>query len=708
MNKRHILALLLAIAALLPSVAADSCDAPGTRQRESYRSQISGGSRTYSLYLPPCYRAGQARYPLLMLLHGSDADDSQWERLGFLDALDAAIQSNAAPAMIALMPFGDAIANDNSFDAVSYDRLLLELLEMATQRYRVGERVGIGGISRGGFWAYQLGLRFPDIFAAVGGHSPFFDPAHVAAQHNPLHLARQFDAGSGTRFWLDRGSRDYAADGVDRMHLALRQRDIEHTYRVFPAGEHDEGSWKRHIGDYLDFYAAALSQSNEAILRLPVTRSNARELWLPTVAFPALKTSISSDDLNAILSGAYDRRLIMSHASADRMTQLGIPLHSRTRLVAEDSLQTALWRDKSSFTLLPFHQLNPRLRPLWLDDKLIVDQLENYPLAFRSDVPNFASNRLTRITVSGTTAIARRTREAIDRLGVDYAVGGIGDYARASDFFHITSEAPIAPSCPMFTDSVLGGGNSLCMKPEHSVIFDMLDVDVVDLSGNHINDFGYAVLRDNLARFAARDMAVVGAGQDLESARQPLILNHNGNRIGWLACNAVGPYYALANDDESALGGVRPGAAFCDRNWLRDALPVLAAKVDLLLLSVHYREYEAYTPTARQAADYRQFAEWGADVVIGTAEHKPMTFEFYRTRRGETAFIHFGLGNLFFDQPFWGNRRFFMDTLYIYDGRLLTVEFFPGIIDDMARPRLLLGDDQFNFLHFMLIQQNGF
>ena len=127
-----------------------------------------------------------------------------------------------------------------------------------------------------------------------------------------------------------------------------------------------------------------------------------------------------------------------------------------------------------------------------------------------------------------------------------------------------------------------------------------------------------------------------------------------------------------------------------------------------MLLTVHYFEHESYTPTPRQRTDYRQFAEWGADVVVGTAEHKPMTFELYRTRRGETAFIHYGLGNLFFDQPFWGNRRFFMDTLYIYDGALLTTELFPGIIDDLARPRLLEGDDQFNFLHFMFIQQNGF
>ena len=207
--------------------------------------------------------------------------------------------------------------------------------------------------------------------------------------------------------------------------------------------------------------------------------------------------------------------------------------------------------------------------------------------------------------------------------------------------------------------------------------------------------------------FAGQGMAVVGGGLETGAARQPLILEHHGNRIGWLACNAIGPYYALVNEDENALGGARPGAAYCDRDWLRDALPVLASQVDLTLLTVHYREFESHLPTDQQRYDFRGFAEWGADAVIGSAEHKAMIFEFYPTRRGETAFIHYGLGNLFFDQLPWGNRRFFMDTLHVYAGELLMVELFPGLIEDQARPRLLTGDDQFNFLHYIFIQQNG-
>ncbi len=698
------------IAALLPAVtvSAAGCNEAGSLTRETYLGAGSARPRYFTLYLPPCYEISTRIYPLLILLHGSNADDEQWLRLGFIEALEAAIKSGASPPMIVVLPFGDAIANENYFGGKGYDSVLIEQLDHAQGRYRSDGRTAIGGISRGGFWAYHVGLRFPGRFVAIGGHSPFFDPSHVEPRYNPLQLARSQDLSADMRLWLDRGSRDFAADGVDQMHVILRDRAVDHQYVVYSGAGHNEASWERNILDYLAFYSAALMESPPSNSQAERRTETGRELWVPAAAFAALQTSIGRDQLDAILAGGFDQRLILSESAAHRLREHGIEPHRDARIVEDEDLERRLWRDKLSFTLLPFDELRLRLRPLWLDGKPVVDQIDGYPLIFDSGAPNYHASNLTRITLSGTTAIARQTRTAIDAIGVEAAASGIRDYVSASDYFHVTNEAPLADTCPQFSDKVLGGANSLCMKREHARLFDILNVDVVDMTGNHINDFGYDAFEDSLMLFEEAGMNIVGGGRSRDDAGKPLILSHNGNNIAWLACNAIGPYYALVNDDPSALGGLRPGAAFCDRAWLEDNLPVLGAQNDLVLLTVHYQEFETYTPTAQQRADFRAFAEWGADVVIGTSEHKPMTFEFYRTRRGETAFIHFGLGNLYFDQTFWGNKRFFLDTLYVYASKLLAVELFPGVIDDRARPRLLEGDDQFNFLHYMMIQQNGF
>ncbi|MDE2776780.1 MAG: CapA family protein [Chloroflexota bacterium] len=695
-------------AALRLEAQDDDCAVAGTLSRETYFSSVSSHERKYTIYLPPCYDALEERYPLLLLLHGSDANDSQWTRLGFLNSLESAIHQGSAPPMIVLMPYGGSIANRNRFNGISYDAILRDLVNQAEGRYRANGARAIGGISRGGFWAYQLGLRFPNDFIAIGGHSPYFDRDHAEPADNPLYLARQLRHDTHLRLWLDRGTNDHASDGIEQMRIILQEGEVPHDYVVHAGGDHSEATWRRFVDDYLQFYASAFAGDGETASAETAGAERGVELWLPAAGFGALRASIDSADLGALIASQFDERLVLGESHSESLRGHGIELHPRTRIVPDDKLFYTLWRDKASFTLLPFDQLHLRLRPLWLDDVPVVDQLARYPLVFQSANPNFRNDELTRITLSGTTALARHTLSALAEIGVEQAASGIGDYVRRSDIFHMSHEASIAPSCPQHTDAVLGGVNSMCMQRDHARLFDILDVDVVDLTGNHINDFGYQAFAETLDHFEARGFGLVGGGRNLERARQPLILERNGTRIGWLACNHIGPYYAFANDDPAALGGRRPGNAYCRGGWLRDALPLLAAEVDIVLMTVQYREFDAFQPERQQRLDFQTYAEWGADIVVGTAEHKPMTFEFYQTRRGETAFIHYGLGNLFFDQLPWGNRRFFLDTLYIYEGRLLTVELYPGIIDDRARPRLLAGEDLYNFLHFIFVQKNEF
>lgn len=691
---------------LVVNAQSAECHTSGTLNRETYDNQVSFRERYYTVYLPPCYDSENRSYPILLLLHGSNAADDQWVRLGFSDALDAQIANGEVEPFIVLMLFGEGIANENRFDEVTYDTILLDFLEQMNVRYRTNGQQAIGGISRGGFWAYHIGLRFPEQFVAIGGHSPFFDLYHAPPEYNPLNLAEQIPNDTHLKLWLDRGTEDYAADGIDRMHVNLDAARVPHEYVLYPGGGHDEPSWREHINDYVAFYATAFAgeDSNDT---QPLSATG-HELWIPAGGFPTLNTSINSDDLDALLHGELDERLVLSQSTFDYLTTKGFVFHPDTFITEADTLDYHLWQDKNLFTLIPFDSLTLRFRPLWVDDMPVVDQLDTYPLVWESESPNYQADRLTRITLSGTTAVARNSVAAFDEIGVDEATSGIRDYVLLSDFFHITNEASIAPTCPQYTSEILGGTNSMCMKAEHAELFALLDVDIVDLTGNHINDFGYDALSNTMTFFLDLGIQFVGGGRTIAEGRTPLILEHNGSTVGWIACNHVGPYYALANEDENALGGVRPGGVACDANWLREALPILSSEVDIVLVTLQYQEFEDYLPTAQQRIDYQTIADWGADIVVGTAEHKPMIFEFYPTRRGETAFIHYGLGNLFFDQPFWGNMRFFMDTLYIYDGRLLAVELFPGIIDDLARPRLLEGEEQFNFLYYLLHEQNGF
>jgi S-formylglutathione hydrolase FrmB len=92
-------------------------------------------------------------------------------------------------------------------------------------------RVAIGGISMGGYGAFDLAHRArAGRFCAVGGHSP--------------------------AFWLSADPfRPYDAEIV----RALKARGARLTSRIWP-GDHSGEYWRAHIGRYLRFYADALAR----------------------------------------------------------------------------------------------------------------------------------------------------------------------------------------------------------------------------------------------------------------------------------------------------------------------------------------------------------------------------------------------------------------------------------------------------------------
>jgi poly-gamma-glutamate synthesis protein (capsule biosynthesis protein) len=463
--------------------------------------------------------------------------------------------------------------------------------------------------------------------------------------------------------------------------------------------------------DDIGILPTPLSQSTIVVQNpTPITDNDeAYYLFLPVVAFPSLQANITMDQLQTIRAGLLDANLVINQSSADQLQSFGVSLDLGTRIVADDSLFTTLWQDRRKYTLLPFNQLTPRYRALHVDEIYPLDlDLSVYPFAFKNEMPNYNPTHLTRLLMSGVTALTRDTRTALDNNGIEWAAEAILPDVSHADFFHTSNEVSIYPTCPQTDGPLYGGALSFCSKPENFDLLDLLGVDIVELTGNHNNDYGYEAYLQTLSWYRDHDITTVGGGETVEDARRPVYINHNGNSIVLVSCNWIGPYYALANEDPLATGGVRPGAAFCDEEWLRNTLPVLSAENDLLVVSVQYLEHDQYTPTTQQQYDFRMLANLGADVVIGTQAHFPQTIEFYPRASDTEAFIHYGLGNLFFDQTFFAGRRFFMDQLFIYDGQLLNVDLFTGIIDDQARPRPMTPDERENFLYLMMIEYGGY
>jgi poly(3-hydroxybutyrate) depolymerase len=134
-------------------------------------------------------------------------------------------------------------------------------------------RIAIGGISMGGYGAFDLARR--KRFCAVGGHSPAFwlsggqsapgafDDAADFARHDVYAYARGRRRPYGAaRLWIDRGDRDPFAPADREVVRALRASGAKVSSHVWP-GEHETEYWRAHTARYLRFYAGALAHCGQ-------------------------------------------------------------------------------------------------------------------------------------------------------------------------------------------------------------------------------------------------------------------------------------------------------------------------------------------------------------------------------------------------------------------------------------------------------------
>jgi len=112
--------------------------------------------------------------------------------------------------------------------------------------------------------------------------------------------------------------------------------------------------------------------------------------------------------------------------------------------------------------------------------------------------------------------------------------------------------------------------------------------------------------------------------------------------------------------------------------------------VNVPIVSWQYEEFYRYSPTPQQQEDFRKMIDAGAKIVSGSQAHHPQAVEFYNN-----GFIHYGLGNLFFDQmDELGTRQECIDRHVIYNGRHISTEILTFMLEDYAQPRPMTTEER--------------
>jgi S-formylglutathione hydrolase FrmB len=219
---------------------------------------------------------------LLVFLHGRNED----ERSYLVDPMFEALADLRDRAPVVAFPYGGASSywhNRDSGQWASY--VLNELIPKLTRRFDIDPRkVAIGGISMGGFGAYDIARLAPLRFCAIGGHSPAiwesasetadgaFDDAADFERNDIIAAAEQQPSPyRRTRLWIDAGSDDPFLPGDEAFEQALQSSGLDPVVRDGPGG-HDSDYWNGNWREYLGFYARALNECS-----LKTRTSGARE-----------------------------------------------------------------------------------------------------------------------------------------------------------------------------------------------------------------------------------------------------------------------------------------------------------------------------------------------------------------------------------------------------------------------------------------------
>lgn len=460
-------------------------------------------------------------------------------------------------------------------------------------------------------------------------------------------------------------------------------------------------------------YVAANNEVDSAI-RLNAFAIDAPDfLWIYALVapFPTITDGISLEQLRAIWSGAGDapQQILVDKSTDFIFSQLwGESNSEKIRVANSGEMLDIAWAEKNTWALIPFEEIAPRWKVLRIDGISPLDRgldVINYPLAARLSwegrfpagadkvqalreagfvTTNRDENRLTRVLLTGTTALVRTTAERMEAMGVDYPIGDILPWLLDADFTHISNEISFNDQCTPAIATRLG--TRFCSPSNYIELLDLIDADIIELTGNHLIDYGRDALSQTLGLYEERGMLTFGGGKDLNAALQPLIIDHNGNRIAFLGCNRAGPPSVWATDEQ-------PGAAPCDLEAMTSQIQNLLDEGILPIVTFQHYELEDTLPISLARQEMQQMAEAGAVVVSGSQAHFPHGFTFIGDH-----FVHYGLGNLFFDQMFTYNRREFLDRHIFYEGRYLGVELLTAQLEDFARPRPMTAEERTRML----------
>lgn len=215
--------------------------------------------------------------------------------------------------------------------------------------------------------------------------------------------------------------------------------------------------------------------------------------------------------------------------------------------------------------------------------------------------------------------------------GGQLIAGDVNRFIENATATTVNLEAPIQSSASPATKY----GPTLDIQAKFVDALASIGIDAVQLANNHIMDYGKQGLQHTIDRCESRGLEWMGAGSGHKEAFDPVVFNIGSDHVSVI--NAGDREFGTAYDDN-------PGYAWFGDSLLLETLRAANERSDIVILILHGGiEYEPI-PAVQRQKQYRKFAEYGADAIIGHHPHVPKGWEVHNGTP-----ICYSLGHFLFD-----------------------------------------------------------
>lgn len=176
------------------------------------------------------------------------------------------------------------------------------------------------------------------------------------------------------------------------------------------------------------------------------------------------------------------------------------------------------------------------------------------------------------------------------------------------------------------------------IPPERVSMMHELGIDIVTIANNHTLDYGEDALVDTCTTLENAGILYVGAGANMDRAKQLETIEVRGRTIGFLAASRVYP------DTSWVANSKKPGmVSGYDPSILLKEIEAAGEYCDYLVVYMHWGIERDEKPQEYQRTLGKQLIDAGADLVIGSHPHVLQGIEYYQGKP-----IVYSLGNFIF------------------------------------------------------------